>query len=181
MTNANNNANLIGRLASEPKAFPNADGSKKVVFTLYAKRNYKNSAGVRESDEISVEAFLNNKVTGLGPYEFAHTGDLVALTTHIEQKPYTDKATGKKVFPAPKVAIDDIEFLESATTTNARLARRAVAGNQGADAAAPAVSDADKAAFDAVANAEAALAAAQAALPTAGAYDNDAPFATTGA
>jgi single-strand DNA-binding protein len=161
MSNATNNANLIGRLAADPKVFPNQDGSKKVLITVYVDRAYRTAEGKTISDQISVEAFVNNKVDGIGPFAFAHGGDLVGLSTHIEQLPYLKD--GKLVYPGAKVVIDDIKFLESRGTTQARLAKRSVAAAEPTEGAA----------------AEAAPAAD--ATADSSAYDNDAPFATAGA
>lgn len=155
MSNALNNGNLTGRLAADPRAFANKDGSKKVVFTVYVDRAYRNSEGKTISDAIPVEAFVNKTVDGLGPFGFVHQGDLVALNTHIELVPYT-AANGEKVYPTAKIIVDNISFLESRGATNARLAKRAVATE---------------------APAEATPAQAEAAEEGVNAYDNDSPFA----
>lgn len=157
MSNATNNGNLIGRLAADPRAFENKDGSKKVVVTVYVDRPYKKD-GKTVSDQISVEAFVSNQVNGLGPYGYVHQGDLVAISTHIEQQPYT-AANGEKVFPSAKVVADGIQFLESRGTTQTRLAKRAVGAEAPAEGA-----------------------AAEAAPATEGsAYENDMPFAEAAA
>ncbi|GAB5079596.1 single-stranded DNA-binding protein [Arthrobacter sp. AD-310] len=126
MSNAANNGTLIGRLAADPKIFGNSDGSKKVLFTLYVDRAYRTADGKTISDQISTEAFVSSKVDGIGPFSYAHQGDLVALGTHIEQLPYTAK-NGEIAYPAAKVVVDSITFLESRGATQARLAKRAVA------------------------------------------------------
>lgn len=151
---AGNTGNLIGRLAADPKAFENKDGSKKVVFTLYADRPYKKD-GKTISDAIAVEAFVSNKTNGLGPFGFVNKGDMVALTTHIEQMPYT-AANGETVYPAAKIVIDEIQFLESRGTTQGRLAKREVAAEAPAAEAAPAAEGATD-------------------------YENDTPFAAAAA
>lgn len=159
MSNAANTGNLIGRLAADPRVFSNADGSKKVAFALYIDRAYKTRDGKTITDQVSVEAFVNNQVDGLGPYTNVHKGDLVALNTHIEQVPYEDKA-GKTVYPAAKIAVDSITYLESRTTTQARLAKRVVSEDDNKQAAP----------------------AADAAVTTEGenTYENDTPFANAG-
>lgn len=154
---AANTGNLIGRLAADPKAFENKDGSKKVVFTLYADRPYKKD-GKTISDAIAVEAFVSNKTNGLGPFGFVNKGDLVALTTHIEQMPYTAQ-NGETVYPAAKIVIDDIQFLESRGTTQTRLAKRTVSE----------------------APAEGVAAEAAQGSEGANAYENDSPFAEAAA
>ncbi|MEO3931383.1 single-stranded DNA-binding protein [Micrococcaceae bacterium Sec7.4] len=159
MSNAANNGTLIGRLAADPKAFENKDGSKKVLMTIYVDRNYKTADNKTISDAISVEAFVSNKTKDLGPFSYVHQGSLVALNTHIEQQGYT-AANGEKVFGKTTVVIDDIQFLESRGTTQTRLARRAVEG-------APA--------------AEGAAAEAAPAEDGANAYENESPFAEAAA
>lgn len=154
MSNAANNGTLIGRLAADPKAFENKDGSKKVLVTIYVDRNYKAADGKTISDAISAEAFVNAKTKDLGPFSYVHQGSLVALNTHIEQMPYT-AANGEKVFGKTTVVIDDIQFLESRAVTQGRLAKRAVEGAQAEEAAAEAAPAAEGA----------------------NAYENDTPFA----
>ena len=156
MSNAANNGTLIGRLAADPKAFENKDGSKKVLVTIYVDRNYKTADGKTISDAISAEAFVNAKTKDLGPFSYVHQGSLVALNTHIEQMPY-QAANGEKVFGKTTVVIDDIQFLESRAVTQTRLARRAVEG------------------------APAEEAAAEAAPAEGSAYENDMPFAEAAA
>jgi single-strand DNA-binding protein len=155
MSNAANTGTLIGRLAADPRVFNNADGSKKVMFTLYVDRSYRTADGKTISDQVSTEAFVNNKVDGIGPFAYAHQGDLVALSTHIEQLPYTKD--GQVMYPAAKVVVDGITFLESRGATQARLAKRTVAAEAPAAEAAPAAED-------------------NAAQGTS-AYDNETPFA----
>lgn len=138
MANANNNGNLIGRLGANPRSFLNKDGSKKVFINIYVDSKRKDAAGKKIEDEIQVEAFVTAQTKELGPFSYMNEGDLVAFNTHIEQKPYFD-AEGKKKFPAPKVVIDDVTFLESRTTTQARLAKKAVAADVAAEVAPVAV------------------------------------------
>jgi len=151
---AANTGTLIGRLANDPKAFENKDGSKKVLITLYVDRPYKKE-GKTVSDAISTEAFVNKATNGLGPFAYAHKGDLVAVSTHIEQMAYD--VNGEMKYPAPKVVIDDITFLESRGTTQGRLAKRTVEGAPAEEAAAAPAEEG------------------------ANAYENDQPFAAAAA
>lgn len=158
MSNAANNGTLIGRLAADPKAFENKDGSKKVLMTIYVDRNYKTADNKTISDAISVEAFVSNKTKDLGPYSYVHQGSLVALNTHIEQLGY-EAANGEKVFGKTTVVVDDIQFLESRAVTQGRLAKRVVAE----------------------APAEGAAAEAAPAAEGATDYENESPFAAAAA
>ena len=116
MTNPANNAGTIGRLASDPKVFENEDGSKKILFTVYADRNYTDRNGKRGSDALPFEAFVPAKVSGIGPYANVHKGDLVAVSSVLRMDNYTDEATGRKVFKL-KIISEDIKFLESKAAT----------------------------------------------------------------
>ena len=123
MTNPANNAGTIGRLASDPKVFENEDGSKKILFTVYADRNYTDRNGKRGSDALPFEAFVPAKVSGIGPYANVHKGDLVAVSSALRMDNYTDEVTGRKVFKL-KIISEDIKFLESKATTTQRLSNR---------------------------------------------------------
>lgn len=133
MSNPANNSNLIGRLAGDPKIFENTDGSKKVLFTLYADRNYLNSKGERDSDALPLEAFVPAKVNGVGPYSNIHKGDLVAVGSTLRMDTYQD-ASGKTVYKL-KVIAEDIRFLESRSVTSARLNARIEAAQSALQAA----------------------------------------------
>ncbi|MGI8307036.1 single-stranded DNA-binding protein [Saccharopolyspora hattusasensis] len=121
MSNPRNNGQLIGRLARDPKVFENADGSKKVLFTVYADRNYFNKQNERESDAIPVEAFVRAQVQDLGPYANIHKGDLVAIGHVLRMDHYVKN--GAEVFDL-KVVAEDITFLESRTVTQTRMNNR---------------------------------------------------------
>lgn len=123
MTNPANNVGTIGRLASDPKVFENQDGSKKVLFTVYADRNYTDRNGKRGSDALPFEAFVPAKVSGIGPYANVHKGDLVAVSSVLRMDNYTDEATGREVFKL-KIISEDIKFLESKVATTQRLSNR---------------------------------------------------------
>ena len=135
MSNPRNNGTVIGRLASDPRHFTNQDGSKKVVFTIMADRNWTNAQNERQADGIPVEAFVRAATQGLGPYSNIHKGDLVAVNTSLRMDRYT--RNGEPVFDL-KVIAEDITFLESKAVTHARLAERVVAAetvNKAAQAA----------------------------------------------
>jgi single-strand DNA-binding protein len=122
MSNPRNTGTRIGRLARDPKVFTNKDGSKTVLFTLMVDRNYTNAQDVREADAIDLEAFVSNKTNGNGPYDRIHAGDLVAVQDTIRKNVY--QKNGQTVYEQ-KLMAEEITFLESKTTTQARLAKRA--------------------------------------------------------
>jgi single-strand DNA-binding protein len=140
MSNPRNNGNIVGRLAGDPKVFENNDGSKKVLFSVFADRNFTNAAGERQSDAIPVEAFVRSQVSGTGPFANIHKGDLVALGTTLRMDRYVKN--GGEVFDL-KVIVEDITFLEPRSVTQARLGERVAAAeatNQGYSAPAAAAS-----------------------------------------
>ncbi|WP_093802215.1 single-stranded DNA-binding protein [Streptomyces sp. Wb2n-11] len=121
MSNPRNNGQLIGRLANDPKVFENKDGSKKVLFTVFADRAYTNAQNQRDSDAVPVEAFVRAQTQGLGPYSNIHKGDLVAVGYMLRMDRYSKN--GEQVFDL-KVISEDITFLESRSVTQARLNER---------------------------------------------------------
>ncbi|MEV7952890.1 single-stranded DNA-binding protein [Streptomyces sp. NPDC088141] len=138
MSNPNSTASVIGRLANDPKVFENKDGSKKVMITAFVDRGYTDAQGNRISDALPFEAFVRAQTPGTGPFAHVHKGDLVALSYEPRMNRYTKN--GAEVFEV-KLEIQNISFLESRATTQARLAERvtkAEAQNQNLQAQAPA-------------------------------------------
>lgn len=133
MSNPLNTGTLVGRLARDPKIWENKDGSKKVAFTVYADRNYTNSAGQRDSDDIDVEAFISARVEGVGPYANIHQGDLVALSYTLRKDRF--EKDGQMRYEL-KVEVQNITFMEPRSVTQARLEARQNKASAGAGAAA---------------------------------------------
>ncbi|MFE7117046.1 single-stranded DNA-binding protein [Streptomyces sp. NPDC057654] len=121
MPNPSSTASLIGRAAHDPKVFPNKDGSKKVMLTVFVERGYTDAQGNRNSDALPLEAFVRAQTTDIGPFRHVHKGDLVALSYEPRMNEYLKN--GKKVFEL-KLEIQNISFLESRATTQARLTKR---------------------------------------------------------
>ncbi|MEU0942405.1 single-stranded DNA-binding protein [Streptomyces canus] len=138
MSNPHSTASVIGRLANDPKVFENKDGSKKVMLTVFVDRSYTDAQGNRISDALPFEAFVRAQTPGTGPFAHVHKGDLVSLSYEPRMNRYTKN--GAEVFEV-KLEIQNISFLESRATTQARLAERvtkAEARNQNLQAQAPA-------------------------------------------
>lgn len=137
--NIRNQFIAIGRLVSDPTVFDNADGSKKVRFTVAAKDNFAGKDGKKDSQFLPLEVFRSAKAvtaSGLGIYANLHQGDLVAVSGQIQNNNYTDK-NGDKHYELV-LHVETCEFMESKTVTEQRQINRAVAA---ADAAAPAMDD----------------------------------------
>ncbi len=124
--NMDNHFEVEGRLARNPVFFDNADGSRKVKFTVVVGRNYKNKDGEEEADFIPVERFISkDKVaaSGNGLYANMDKGMLVRVGGHLESNQYTDKS-GKTVYGLTPV-IDTVRLKESKTASEARRAHAA--------------------------------------------------------
>ncbi|MFJ7280645.1 single-stranded DNA-binding protein [Kitasatospora sp. NPDC098663] len=137
MSNPTSTASVVGRLANDPKVFENKDGSKKVMLTAFVDRGYTDAQGNRISDALPFEAFVRAQTTGIGPFAHVHKGDLLAIGYEPRMNRYTKN--GVEVFEL-KLEIQNISFLESRKTTQARLAERvtnAEARNQALQAQAP--------------------------------------------
>lgn len=135
--NPNSTASVIGRLANDPRVFENKDGSKKVMLTAFVDRVYADRQGHRISDALPFEAFVRAETQGTGPFAHVHKGDLVGLSYEPRLNRYTKN--GAEVFEV-KLEIQNISFLESRATTQARLAERVTkAEAQNLQAQAPAL------------------------------------------
>lgn len=134
--NPDNFAIVKGRLASDPRFFPNKDGSRTVRFTILANQNFTKRNGERGIDAVSLERFIpadrSNSV-----FDMIHQGDLVRIMHHPTTESYTDPNTGETHY-IEKHIVDDVQMEESRKVTTARLAKRAAeqdAQNRAAQAA----------------------------------------------
>ncbi|MDX3020022.1 single-stranded DNA-binding protein [Streptomyces acidiscabies] len=121
MSNPNSTASVIGRLANDPKTFENKDGSKKVMLTVFVERAYTDAQGNRIADALPFEAFVRAQTPGVGPFAHVHKGDMVSLSYEPRMNRYTKN--GAEIHET-KLEIQNISFLESRATTQARLAER---------------------------------------------------------
>ncbi|WP_026819986.1 single-stranded DNA-binding protein [Arthrobacter castelli] len=138
MSNPANNGNLVGRLARDPKVWENSDGSKKVAFTVFADRNYKNNGEVL-SDAVPVEAFVRKDTDfEATPFASLFQGSRLALSTSLRMDSYT---RGDEQVYDLKVVVEAVTFLESKTESQKRLAKRAAEAGQVNQQAAAAVAE----------------------------------------
>lgn len=129
---------INGRLTKEPVIFTNSDGSKKVMLTVAAQDNFKNAAGERGTQFVNLEAFVSNKSTGLGVYEYMHKGDMVGLSYTVKSNSY--EKNGETIY-TQVLQVTDVDLMESKASQNRRAAIAANAAAVG-DAPADAVVDA---------------------------------------
>lgn len=125
MANVNpaNHGTIIGRMAADPKVFANNDGSKKVTFTLYVDHNYTDRNGNRGSDRVPVEAFVRKDTDfNATPFASIHEGDKIGVMVSLRQDHYTNR-NGAEVYELKAIA-QEILFLESRSTVQARMAKR---------------------------------------------------------
>lgn len=119
--NLNNYAVLRGRLTADPAVFNNKDGSSKVKFTLACENNFKSKDGKREAQMIPVEAYTKDFTKS--PFAKIHKGDKISAECSIRNNNYTDK-DGKMVY-STIIFIENIQFEESKSVTEARAAENA--------------------------------------------------------
>lgn len=134
--NPDNFAIVKGRLASDPRFFPNKDGSRTVRFTILANQNFTKRNGERGTDAVSLERFIPADRSN-GVFDMIHQGDLVRIMHHPTTESYTDLNTGETHY-IEKHIVDDVQMEESRKVTTARLAKRVVeqdAQNRAAQAA----------------------------------------------
>ena len=136
--NVNNNFQLTGRLTQDPKVFDNADGSRKVRFTLAVKDNFQSKQAdgtmVRGSQFIPVEVFRSAEQvqkSGLGVYGLAHKGDLVTVTGQMQNNNYTG-SDGVEHYEVVN-RVENVELMESKSVTDARREDRAAGGSGAPD------------------------------------------------
>ena len=110
-----------GRLTQDPIVFDNSDGSKVVIVKLACKTGRVDANGEPVTEFEDFRRFITKDAAGLGPFAHIHKGDLVGVSgTWRADKPYTDKG-GNTVYPDGRKAwIDQIEFLEPKSVTDAR-------------------------------------------------------------
>lgn len=127
MTNPLNNGNLVGRVAQDLREFPNSDGSKVLLATIAVDNNFTSGAEKKAKTQyIPVRIFLAKTVSGRGSWDRVHKGDLIAIQTRVACEPY--QKNNETVYPDPTIEVDGFpQFLESKATTDARVARNAVA------------------------------------------------------
>lgn len=158
--NPQNTTVVIGRLAADPKVFPNRDGSKKVSLTMYAKNNFTNSAGERASKQVTAEQFVPATTDySTTPFAMMHQGDLISVSGELDTNKFTKSFKTVRFAEGPfagqvvkdangnplrvaadvyeqKLEIDSVVMLESKTVTTARQAQHVTAQNAPAQTAA---------------------------------------------
>ncbi|NKY96599.1 hypothetical protein [Nocardiopsis alborubida] len=141
MTNPNNFGHATVRLAADPVAFSNANGSKNIKFSGYMDNNFKSRDGNWGSQKVPFETYIRETTDATKtPFAAMREGDIVNIAYHLEDGSYRDKKTGQMVYAGPKVIVDDIWFVEPKSIREARAqakASRNQAPAQSAPSAAP--------------------------------------------
>lgn len=83
-----NKVTLVGRATRDPKIMTNENGSKTVLFTVAAQRNFKSQSGDRESDFINVKAFIPANAKSNGPFDYLKKGQLVSVEATLRSSQY---------------------------------------------------------------------------------------------
>lgn len=127
MKNIRNYGIVTGRLTKDPAVYNNADGSRKVRFTVAAQDQFTDGHGNRGSQFIPLEAFIPAKQQGNGAYDYLDCGDLVACSYTVQNNNYKNKS-GEMVYGLV-LLVDSVALLESRTSKEARLAAREAAAS----------------------------------------------------
>lgn len=122
MKNIRNQGMVIGRLARDPMVYNNRGGSRKILLTVAAQDNYVGKNGKRESQFVSLEAFVKGNQRGNGVYDYLNTGDLVSCSFSVRNNTYVDK-NGETIY-GQVLLVDEVALLESKMAKEARLAAK---------------------------------------------------------
>ena len=120
MKNIRNYGMVTGRLTADPDVRVNADGSRKVRFTVAAQDSYTDKEGKRGSQVLPLEAFISANRSGNGAYDCINGGDLVSCSYTVNNNNYTDKH-GQKVYGLV-LLVSEIALLETKASKAARRA-----------------------------------------------------------
>lgn len=103
--NPNNIGLVVGRMARDAQLLAtNADGSKRYSLTVAVENNYKNRAGERTAEFVSVEKFVGaGKSEGIIPQ--LKKGDEVSVAFTVKNNNYVDTA-GKQVYGIKLECVD---------------------------------------------------------------------------
>lgn len=122
MKNLRNQGMVIGRLARDPMVYNNRGGSRKILLTVAAQDNYVDKDGKRQSQFVSLEAFVRANQRGNGVYDCVQQGDLISCSYSVRNNTYTDK-NGETVY-GQVLLVDEVALLESKAAKEARLAAK---------------------------------------------------------
>ena len=106
-----NRITLTGRLTHDPELHTTQSGISVVTFAIANQRNYKNSAGDRETDFFIFTAWRS---TAEFVTQYFRKGSLITVDGRLESRKYTDKDGNNRV--AIEIIADNVYFGESKST-----------------------------------------------------------------
>ena len=106
-----NRITLTGRLTHDPELHTTQSGISVVTFAIANQRNYKNSAGERDTDFFNVTAWRS---TAEFVTQYFRKGSLITVDGRLESRKYTDKDGNNRV--AIEIIADNVYFGESKST-----------------------------------------------------------------
>lgn len=124
MKNIRNYGVVTGRLTKDPDIRTNADGSRKVRFTVAVPDSFTDREGKRGSQFLPMEAFITSSHNGNGAFAYMNEGDLVSCSYTVHNNNYTDR-NGQRVYGLV-LLVDDIALLETKASKEARMAAKGV-------------------------------------------------------
>lgn len=120
--NIRNYGMVTGRLTADPDVRINADGSRKVRFTVAVQNSYTDKDGKRGSQFLPLEVFISADRSGNGAYDCINGGDLVSCSYTVNNNNYTDKH-GQKVYGLT-LLVSEIALLETKASKERRRANK---------------------------------------------------------
>ncbi|MGX7087600.1 single-stranded DNA-binding protein [Gemelliphila palaticanis] len=110
-----NNVVLVGRLTKDPELRHSSSNIPMVYFTIAVNRTFADQSGNRQADFISCTVFRKQAENMA---RFLSKGSLIGVQGRIQTRSYQGK-DGNMVY-ATDVVADNIQYLESRSTTNNR-------------------------------------------------------------
>ena len=106
-----NRITMTGRLTRDPELRKTANDISVTRFSIANQRNYKNSAGDRETDFFNVTAWRS---TAEFVTQYFRKGSLITVDGRLESRKYTEKDGNNRV--AIEIIADNVYFGESKST-----------------------------------------------------------------
>lgn len=100
---------LVGRLTADPELRYTQSGVPVASFRIAVDRNFKNSAGERETDFINVVAW---RKAGELISQYQKKGDMIGIDGSIQSRNYQSQSGENRT--AYEVVVDNFQFLDKA-------------------------------------------------------------------
>lgn len=117
---------ITGRLVADPELRTTPAGVTVTTFRIACERDFKNSAGERETDFINIVAW---RQTGEFIAKTFRKSRLITIVGRLQMRPYTDKDGNNRI--APEVVAEQVYFADSRTSDGTASAPASSSGASG--------------------------------------------------